>query len=62
RRARGQSAALVASLLGPRGAPLVQPLRRDTGTPLQAVRDVLPLVSLGVAIDPRAIWGAVGAL
>jgi hypothetical protein len=55
------AAPLVASLQGPRGVPLAAPIRRDTGTPLQAIREVLSIRGADVLVAPARIWGMLAA-
>ena len=48
---------IVHSLVGPRGAPLSCPLRRDTSKPLTAVREVLCEQRAAVRFQLHRIWG-----
>ncbi|KQV89903.1 metal-dependent phosphohydrolase [Massilia sp. Root351] len=55
----------VTSLLGPSGAPLPQPLQRDTRTAPGAIREVLEVGALGQAglqLHMEQVWGRAAAL
>ena len=49
----------VHALVGPRGAPLDVPLRRDTKIELHAIRDVLSADQAGVVLRLDQLWGSV---
>ncbi|UXY15696.1 hypothetical protein N8I74_01395 [Chitiniphilus purpureus] len=51
------SCPLVASLIGPRGAPLSLVLRRDTAEALYAIREAVDADRFGAFIRPEAVWG-----
>lgn len=57
--ARGSSTTtpIVHALVGPRGAPLIHPLRRDTAMPLNAVREVLDEERAAIRFQLHQIWG-----
>jgi HD-GYP domain-containing protein (c-di-GMP phosphodiesterase class II) len=48
----------VHSLVGPRGAPLIHPIRRDTALPLCAIRAVLDETQAAIRFQLHQIWGA----
>jgi HD-GYP domain-containing protein (c-di-GMP phosphodiesterase class II) len=48
---------IVHSLVGPRGAPLSYAIRRDTSTPLNAVREVLDEERAAIRFQLHQIWG-----
>lgn len=48
---------VVHALLGPRGAPLAFPIRRDTQKELHAVCEVLHEAQAGVRFDMHKLWG-----
>ncbi len=56
---KGLSAATphVQSLIGPRGARLDVPLRRDTRVDLHAIREVLSAEQAGLQFRPDQLWG-----
>ncbi|TCS39088.1 HD domain-containing protein [Paucimonas lemoignei] len=62
--ARGASTTTpkVHALIGPRGAPLVQPLKRDTEKPLYAIRDVLTEDQAAMRFSMHQLWGSAAAL
>jgi HD-GYP domain-containing protein (c-di-GMP phosphodiesterase class II) len=51
------TAPYVHALIGPRGAPLDLPLRRDTRADLHAIREVLSPEQAGVKVKPGQLWG-----
>ena len=53
---------VVHSLLGPRGAPLSFPIRRETHKELHAIREVLHESQAGVRINMQQLWGAEASL
>ena len=53
---------VVHSLLGPRGAPLSFPIRRETHKELHAIREVLQESQAGVRFSMQQLWGAEAAL
>jgi hypothetical protein len=55
---RGESASTphVASIIGPRGMPLAQPLKRDTSCPTYGVREVVEATELGAAPSIQLLW------
>lgn len=48
---------IVHSLVGPRGAPLSYPIRRDTELPLHAVREVLGGEQAAIRFSMHQLWG-----
>lgn len=50
------SGAFVKSVLGPRGAPLSNCLKRDTADEDYAIRNMVPRDRL-VQLDVRKLWG-----
>ena len=56
---RGESASTphVASIIGPRGMPLAQPLKRDTSCPTYGVREVVDATELGAPPSIQSLWG-----
>ena len=52
----------VCSVIGPRGAPLVVPIPRDTGRTFYAVREVVDWAELGALPSMQALWGKVAAI
>ena len=48
---------VVHAILGPRGAPLSFPIKRDTSKPLHAVREVLAAAAVGTPVSMQKIWG-----
>jgi HD-GYP domain-containing protein (c-di-GMP phosphodiesterase class II) len=52
----------VHSLIGPRGAPLAMPIKRDTQKTLQAIREVLHRDQVPVRFTMRQLWGEVASL
>jgi HD-GYP domain-containing protein (c-di-GMP phosphodiesterase class II) len=61
---RGEKASTpqVCSVLGPRGMPLVVPVKRDTGTPNYGVREVVDSAELGATPSMQLLWGKVAAI
>ena len=61
---RGESASTphVFSIIGPRGMPLGSPIKRDTGRPTYAVREVVDWTDVGAVPSMQALWGTNGAL
>lgn len=51
----------VHCLLGPRGAPLAAPIKRDTQKPLHAIREVLHRDQVIMRFSMRQLWGDVAA-
>lgn len=49
-------------LIGPRGAPLAQAFKRDTGKQLYAIRDVLSEEQAALRFTMQQLWGAAAAL
>ena len=47
----------VHAILGPRGAPLSFPIKRDTSKALHAVREVLAGSAVGTPVSMQKIWG-----
>jgi HD-GYP domain-containing protein (c-di-GMP phosphodiesterase class II) len=47
----------VCALMGPRGAPLAAPIKRDTSKSLHAVREVVDWEVLGPNVTMHAVWG-----
>jgi len=47
----------IHALIGPRGAPLSFPIKRDTSRDLHAIRDVLAPEQAAVRISMQQIWG-----
>jgi HD-GYP domain-containing protein (c-di-GMP phosphodiesterase class II) len=56
---RGESASTpqVCSTIGPRGMPLVSPIKRDTTLPTYAVREVVDWTDLGAVPSMHVLWG-----
>lgn len=52
----------VHALIGPRGARLGVPLRRDTRHDLHAIREVLSAARAGAAFRPEQLWGRAASL
>jgi hypothetical protein len=52
----------VHSLVGPRGAPLSVPIRRDTGKTDVAIREVLHPDQVMVRFTMRHLWGEIATL
>lgn len=52
----------VHSLIGPRGAPLSFPIKRDTQKPLMAIREVLHRDQVPVKFTMRHLWGEIARL
>ncbi|HZW21010.1 HD-GYP domain-containing protein [Noviherbaspirillum sp.] len=53
---------VVHALIGPRGAPLSFPIRRETHKELHAIREVLHEAQAGVRISMQQLWGTEAAL
>lgn len=51
----------VHSLIGPRGAPLSMPIKRDTQKPLHAIREVLHRDQVPIRFTMRQLWGEIAA-
>jgi HD-GYP domain-containing protein (c-di-GMP phosphodiesterase class II) len=51
------TAPIMHSLIGPRGAPLSFPIRRDTSKELHSIRDVLHPDQAAVRISMQQLWG-----
>jgi HD-GYP domain-containing protein (c-di-GMP phosphodiesterase class II) len=51
----------VHCLLGPRGAPLGAPVKRDTQKPLHAIREVLHRDQIAMRFSMRQLWGDIAA-
>ena len=51
----------VHSLIGPRGAPLAMPIKRDTQKPLQSIREVLHRDQVPIRFAMRQIWGEIAS-
>lgn len=49
-------------LIGPRGAPLAQPFKRDTEKQLYAIRDVLTEDQASLRFSMQQLWGSAAAL
>lgn len=58
RKGANSTAPHVQSLVGPRGAPLDVPVRRDSKTDLHAIRDVLGFEQAGLDMALARLWGA----
>ncbi len=52
----------VHSLIGPRGAPLSMPIKRDTQKSLQSIREVLHRDQVPIRFTMRQLWGEVASL
>ena len=52
----------VHALIGPRGAPLAFPIKRDTSLDIYTVREVVDRSKFSVPISMPAIWGKVAAM
>jgi HD-GYP domain-containing protein (c-di-GMP phosphodiesterase class II) len=52
----------VHSLIGPRGAPLAMPIKRDTQKSLQSIREVLHRDQVPIRFTMRQLWGEVASL
>ncbi len=52
----------VHAILGPRGAPLAFPIKRDTAKPLHAIREVLASAAVSMPVSMHKIWGKEAAL
>ncbi len=53
---------IVHSLVGPRGAPLSFPIRRETHKELHAIREVLHEAQAGIRINMQQVWGEEASL
>lgn len=53
---------IVHALVGPRGAPLSFPIRRETHKELHAIREVLQESRAGVCVSMQQLWGAEASL
>lgn len=53
---------IVHAMIGPRGAALSIPIRRDTGKPLHAIREVLHREQVMVRFTMRHLWGDIASL
>ena len=53
---------VVHALVGPRGAPLSFPIRRETHKELHAIREVLHESQAGVRVNMQQVWGADASL
>lgn len=53
---------VVHALVGPRGAPLSFPIRRETHKELHAIREVLHQSQAGVRVTMQQLWGAEASL
>lgn len=53
----GSTTPIVHSLLGPRGAPLAFPIKRDTSGTLTAIREVLHNDTASVRFNMNQLWG-----
>jgi HD-GYP domain-containing protein (c-di-GMP phosphodiesterase class II) len=53
---------IVHSLVGPRGAPLSFPIRRETHKELHAIREVLNEAQAGIRINMQQLWGTEASL
>lgn len=51
----------IHSLIGPRGAPLSMPIKRDTQKPLHAIREVLHRDQVPIRFSMRQLWGEIAA-
>jgi HD-GYP domain-containing protein (c-di-GMP phosphodiesterase class II) len=51
------TAPIMHSLIGPRGAPLSFPIRRDTSKELHSIRDVLHPDQAAVRVSMQQLWG-----
>jgi len=61
RRASSTSAPVVHAFIGPRGSPLSFPIKRDTGKPLHAIREVLPSDHAVLRFPLQQLWGSEAA-
>jgi HD-GYP domain-containing protein (c-di-GMP phosphodiesterase class II) len=52
----------VHSLIGPRGAPLAMPIKRDTQKSLQSIREVLHRDQVPIRFTMRQLWGEIASL
>ena len=52
----------VHALIGPRGAPLAMPIKRDTQKSLMAIREVLHRDQVPVRFTMRQLWGEMASL
>ncbi|MDP2154432.1 MAG: hypothetical protein Q8J61_00410, partial [Sulfuricella sp.] len=48
---------VVHALVGPRGAPLVTPLKRDTTSEMYAIRDTLSEGQANIRFSMYQVWG-----
>ena len=55
-RGKNGGAAIVQTVVGPRGAPLPKPIRRDTGADEFSIREIV-IRDGAVLIDPHLLWG-----
>ncbi len=53
---------IVHAMIGPRGAALSMPIRRDTGKPLHAIREVLHRDQVMIRFTMRHLWGDIASL
>lgn len=53
---------MVCSLIGPRGAPLTMPIKRDTRIALYEIREAVDWSELGGTVNLQAFWGKDGAI
>ena len=56
-RGRTTTTPTIHALIGPRGAPLSFPIKRDTSKELHAIRDVLHPEQAAVRVSMQQIWG-----
>jgi HD-GYP domain-containing protein (c-di-GMP phosphodiesterase class II) len=54
---RTTTAPIIHSLIGPRGAPLSFPIKRDTSKDLHSIRDVLHPDQAAVRVSMQQLWG-----
>lgn len=52
----------VHALIGPRGAPLSIPIKRDTQKSLQSIREILHREQVPIKFTMRNLWGEIAAL
>ena len=53
---------IVHAMIGPRDAALSMPIRRDTGKPLHAIREVLHRDQVMIRFTMRHLWGDIASL
>jgi len=57
KKSNGADTPVVHALVGPRGAPLVTPLKRDTTSEMYAIRETLSDVQANIRFSMSQVWG-----